>query len=226
MEYTKNAKSIADIILMLQSRGLVISDTDKAADLLKKVSYFRFAAYLRPLEIDKDAHTYKPGAKFETAASLYHFDASLRMLVFSSFQSLEIASFGILTKFYFNFADSKAKKVVAREFNLPQHEILESWLRAINSLRNCCAHHNRIWNRNFAEMPQLPRKLNGSWLSDFSIPTYRLFAILSCTVYCLNAVSPDNTFVKDFKALLAAHPEVDVNAMGFPAAWQNEPLWK
>ena len=42
-----NAKSIIDIILMLQSRGLVISDTDKAADFLKKVSYFRFAAYLR-----------------------------------------------------------------------------------------------------------------------------------------------------------------------------------
>ena len=297
MEYTKSAKSIADIISMLQSRGLVISDTDKAADFLRKVSYFRFAAYLRPLEIDKDAHTYKPGAKFETAASLYHFDASLRMLVFSSFQTLEIAlrsfmiqtftmqygpcwfsddhlvsnkfrhienlsnmvqeldrtkedfikdhftkygkdsfppawktlelaSFGILTKFYFNFADSKAKKLVAREFNLPQHEILESWLRAINSLRNCCAHHNRIWNRNFAEMPQLPRKLKGNWLTDFSIPTYRLFAFLSCTVYCLNSVQPDNTFVKDFKALLAAHPEVDVNAMGFPAAWQNEPLWK
>ena len=47
MEYTKSAKSIIDIILMLQSRGLVISDTDKAADFLKKVSYLRFAAYLR-----------------------------------------------------------------------------------------------------------------------------------------------------------------------------------
>ena len=91
MEYTKSAKSIIDIISMLQSRGLVISDPDKAADFLKKVSYFRFAAYLRPLEIDKDAHTYKAGAKFETAASLYHFDASLRMLVFSSFQTIEIA---------------------------------------------------------------------------------------------------------------------------------------
>lgn len=60
MEYTKSAKSIIDIILMLQSRGLVISDTDKAADFLKKVSYFRFAAYLRPLEIDKDAPPINP----------------------------------------------------------------------------------------------------------------------------------------------------------------------
>ena len=53
MEYTKSAKSITDIISMLQSRGLIISDTDKAMDFLSKVSYFRFAAYLRPLEIGK-----------------------------------------------------------------------------------------------------------------------------------------------------------------------------
>lgn len=91
MEYTKSAKSITDIISMLQSRGLVISDTDKAADFLKKVSYFRFAAYLRPLETDKVAHVYKPGVRFATAASLYQFDANLRMLVFSSLQTLEIS---------------------------------------------------------------------------------------------------------------------------------------
>lgn len=45
-------------------------------------------------------------------------------------------------------------------------------------------------------------------------------------LYWLNSIQPDNTFVKDLKAILAVHPEVDVNAMGFPAAWQNEPLWK
>lgn len=37
-------------------------------------------------------------------------------------------------------------------------------------------------------------------------------------LYWLNSIQPDNIFVKDFKALLAVHPEVDVNAMGFPAA--------
>ncbi len=261
------------------------------------MSYFRLAAYLRPLEADKETHSYKPGAKFETAQSLYKFDADLRMLVFTSIQSLEIAlrsfiiqnftmqygpgwfsdehlvinkfrhtenlsnlvqeldrtkedfihdhyakygrnsfppawkslelaSFGILTKFYFNFADTKAKKQVARMFNLPQHEVLESWLRAINDLRNCCAHHNRIWNRNYSAMPQLPRKLSGNWISNFDTPTYRLYAVTCCILHCLNAIEPSNTFVQDFKALLTAHPEVDTAAMGFPDNWQTEPLWK
>ena len=297
MEYTKTAKSIPDIVSMLQSRGLVISNMDQATDYLKKVSYFRLAAYLRPLESDKEAHTYKPGAKIETALSLYKFDADLRMLVFESIQSLEIAlrsfiiqiftmqygpcwfsdehlvankfrhienlsnlvqelgrtkedfihdhyakygrdgfppawkslelaSFGILTKFYLNFADTKAKKQVARMFNLPQHEVLESWLRAINDLRNCCAHHNRIWNRNYSAMPQLPRKLGWKWISDFNTPTYRFYAVICCMLYCLNAIEPANSFVQEFKALLSAHPEVDIAAMGFPSNWQAEPLWK
>ncbi|MBQ9475425.1 MAG: Abi family protein [Bacteroidales bacterium] len=297
MAYTKTAKSIPELISMLQSRGLIISDIDQATDYLKKVSYFRLAAYLRPLEADKETHSYKPGAKFETAQSLYKFDADLRMLVFSSIQSLEIAlrsfiiqnftmqygpgwfsdehlvinkfrhtenlsnlvqeldrtkedfihdhyakygrnnfppawkslelaSFGILTKFYFNFADTKTKKQVARMFNLPQHEVLESWLRAINDLRNCCAHHNRIWNRNYSAMPQLPRKLSGNWISNFDTPTYRLYAVICCILHCLNAIEPSNTFVQDFKALLTAHPEVDTAAMGCPDNWQTEPLWK
>ena len=39
------------------------------------------------------------------------------------------------------------KKLVAREFNLPQHEVLESWMRSLSALRNQCAHHARLWNR-------------------------------------------------------------------------------
>ena len=76
------------------------------------------------------------------------------------------------------------------------------------------------------DSPQLPRKMSGPWLTKFNFPTFRLYAALSCIAYWLNAVQTDNTFVKEFKTLLAAHPEVDVNAMGFPDAWQNEPLWK
>lgn len=27
-------------------------------------------------------------------------------------------------------------------------------------------------------------------------------------------------------ALLADYPSIDINAMGFPNGWENEPLWK
>jgi len=38
---------------------------------LGEVSYFRFAAYLRPMEADKQTHQFKPGSTFENAVALY-----------------------------------------------------------------------------------------------------------------------------------------------------------
>lgn len=143
-----------------------------------------------------------------------------------SWKTLELASFGCLTKLYFNFSETKAKKKIARSFGIPQHDIIESWMASLNALRNACAHHERVWNRSMSMWPQLPAKLSGTWITNVSVPKNRLYAAITCMLYWLNSIQPDNTFVKDFKALLAAHPEVDVNAMGFPAAWQNEPLWK
>ncbi|MBR3501213.1 MAG: Abi family protein [Bacteroidales bacterium] len=296
MNYFKIAKSIPDLIVMLKHRGLAVEDDVKAAEFLKSVSYFRLAAYLRPLEKDKQSHSYKAGSSLDTAIALYQFDSRLRMLIFSAIQTIEIAlrssiiqvfteqhgpfwyleerlaankfnyaenlnnlaqeldrskedyikehylkygkesfppawkalelaSFGRLSKLFFNFSDNKAKKKVAKSFSLPQHEVLESWMRSVGGLRNRCAHHNRLWNSNLTDMPQLPRKMPGVWLTNFDFPAYRVYAALSCVAYWLNAIKKDNCFIPDFKELLVRHPEVDVSAMGFPKQWEAEPLW-
>jgi hypothetical protein len=41
------------------------------------------------------------------------------------------------------------RKMVARAFGYDQ-TVLVSWFRAVNDLRNKCAHHNRTWNANMA----------------------------------------------------------------------------
>ena len=51
--YTKQPLSIADQIARLKAQGLVINDEELAAKTLGEISYFRFAAYLRPMEADK-----------------------------------------------------------------------------------------------------------------------------------------------------------------------------
>ena len=54
---------------------------------------------------------------------------------------------------------------VARQFNLPQHEVLESWMRSVTVLRNCCAHHSRLWNRYLSYAPQMNASLRGAWVN-------------------------------------------------------------
>lgn len=45
-------------------------------------------------------------------------------------------------------------------------------------------------------------------------------------VYWLNSIFTDNTFVTDFKQLLARHQSVNPHLLGFPYNWEQEPLWK
>ena len=38
-------------------------------------------------------------------------------------------------------------------------------------------------------------------------------------------ITPNNDMKAKIDALLSAYPSIDINAMGFPNGWENEPLW-
>ena len=85
-------------------------------------------------------------------------------------KALEVTSFGTLSKLFCNINDNGLKKKIAREFNLPQHLILESWVKCAVTLRNSLAHHARVWNRNFPIMPQLNGSFRGNWIVNMDFP--------------------------------------------------------
>lgn len=141
-------------------------------------------------------------------------------------KTLEVISFGTLSKLFNNFADSDVKNNVAIDFHLPQFLVLESWLECLTSLRNYIAHHARIWNRRFPQKPELLRSSSYPWITNKNVLPFKLYPILCCIVYWLNAIDPKNTFVADFKTLLMKYPTVNPIQMGFPISWENEPLWR
>jgi len=143
-----------------------------------------------------------------------------------AWKTLEITSFGTLSKLYCNLSDTAVKKQIAHDFGLPQHVYLESWTKCIAVLRNCCAHHVRIWNRRFPLKPQLPHRLSGAWIGKAQTEQVKLYAQLCCLIYLQNVIHPDNTFRTTLLRLLEAHPNVDVRAMGFPEGWQEEAIWQ
>ena len=143
-----------------------------------------------------------------------------------AWKMLELVSFGCLTKLYRNFADTSVRKRIARSFGVSKTEALESWMIAINVLRNHCAHHARVWNRVFTMMPQLPPALEKPWINVAGIVPTTPYALFCCIAYWLNAIDASNTFVQEFKTFLAKYPTVDAAAMGFPVRWQQEPLWQ
>lgn len=143
-----------------------------------------------------------------------------------AWKTLEVSSFGTLSKLYCNLLDVKLKKEIAREFGLPQHIYLESWIKSLSVLRNCIAHHARLWNRKFPWKPQLPKKLSSAWINNTAIQQEKLYSQLCCINYLLNGFDNSIQFSSKIQLLLEQYPNIDISAMGFPERWREEPLWK
>lgn len=54
----------------------------------------------------------------------------------------------------------------------------------------------------------------------------RVFFTLCILKHFVDMIRPQNTFKHGLMALLEKYPMVDTRAMGFPASWQDEPLWR
>ncbi|MDR6966587.1 abortive infection bacteriophage resistance protein [Flavobacterium arsenatis] len=75
----------------LQERGLQIPNVAKATHLLESISYYRLSGYWYPLLADKENHTFKESATFDTAFNLYCFDRELRVLIIQELEKIEVS---------------------------------------------------------------------------------------------------------------------------------------
>jgi abortive infection bacteriophage resistance protein len=146
-----------------------------------------------------------------------------------AWKTLEITSFGSLSKLYGNLKPNvKSKDRIAAELNTVNHTFLPSWLLSIAQIRNICAHHGRLWNRNLPGRPNLLPKPPAPWLNNVPPANERhmLYVHVCCMKYLLDVVSPGHHYKVRLSDLLHKYPNVDLNALGFPADWEGEPLWR
>lgn len=141
-----------------------------------------------------------------------------------SWMTFEISSFGTLSKMYNWLKAGYMRRQVATFYGLSD-TVMTSWLHSIVYVRNICAHHGRLWNKQMSINAVTPRNLS---LPFINIPndTKKLYYIISIILYFLQTINPNNTFVYRFKSLIQEYPNIDLSAMGFPAGWHQEGLWK
>ena len=143
-----------------------------------------------------------------------------------SWKTLEVTTFGLLSRLYSNFADPTAKHVVARSLGIRHYLILRSWMVSLATLRNYCAHHARVWNRLFPVPPTIPADMPSAWINNQTFSANKIYPQLCCIAYWLRGIDSQCTFTADMKALLAKYPTVSPTAMGFVQGWEREPLWQ
>jgi abortive infection bacteriophage resistance protein len=137
----------------------------------------------------------------------------------------ETVTLGVLCNTYNNLKSKAIQKKIAGYFSL-SIPVFSSWIMILANLRNLCGHHVRIWNK---ENPLVPAPLKSPafpWIDSSTTDLKRIYYRICIIKYLLFTVSPNNTFTQKLESLLTEYPTIDIQAMGFPADWQSEPLWK
>lgn len=85
----KPPKTIDEQISLLKSRNIIIENTESSKNFLENNNYYRLMGYA--FQFKKDEDSYIPDTKLSTIIGIYDFDKSLRQIIISLLEDLEIS---------------------------------------------------------------------------------------------------------------------------------------
>lgn len=135
----------------------------------------------------------------------------------------EVMSLGTLSQLYKGMLNDD-KKLVSVKFNL-HHKRMGDWLHTLTYVRNVCAHHGRLWNRELSIRPDQSK--DAIWLAPITPTNTRIFYILLMLRHMLRAVSLGNGWSVNTANLIRPVAENPLwrHAMGMPDNWEGHPVW-
>lgn len=136
----------------------------------------------------------------------------------------EVISLGLLSRLYNNLKPMPTRRAIADVYRVDQ-KVLESWLHHLCLVRNTCAHHNRLWNREFTITPELPRSKPAGLQVQCQSGSRKLYNTLVILLYMMDLIAPAHHWRCRLKSLLKVHA-VPVAAMDFPDGWTRLPIWR
>lgn len=92
----RKAKPLKEQVDLLQKRGMIINDTEKARRILLEIGWYRMSFYWFPFETTypnrfTEKHSFRQGTRFEDALMLYAFDFNMRHTLMMPIERIETA---------------------------------------------------------------------------------------------------------------------------------------
>ncbi|MDA8283222.1 MAG: Abi family protein [Actinomycetota bacterium] len=144
--------------------------------------------------------------------------------------AIEVMDFGDISRLIWGMSEEHAEPV-AEALNLYTVKALVSWSRAMNHLRNLCAHHQRLWNRELTVQPSAARGPLRAFFAQIDGEErlwQRPYAALLVLAYLHEQVVPGSAWPQVLGAhlqRLPVSPGVNHGEMGAPDAWHAHPAW-
>lgn len=140
----------------------------------------------------------------------------------------EILDFGGMSTLYSGLKQSHRDQI-AESFGFEKDgrgdgPALATWMKNLNYIRNTCAHHARLWNKNMAvqgsDVSGIPDLLHADPAKD------RLYASLAVVGYLLLHIDPKASWREEVRDFLQGNSGLaDLAKMGFPTDWDKERVW-
>lgn len=142
----------------------------------------------------------------------------------------EVWDFGTMSTLFSGMRETE-QDAIAIQYGVRNGRVFASWMRSLNYLRNVCAHHSRLWNRNIIDQPRLPSATDMPWVAPFEANDHaraRCFLLLMITRQLMGVINPRSSWPMRLKQHLQAfpdlsHPGLNLSGMGAPAGWEALP---
>lgn len=143
---------------------------------------------------------------------------------------VELMTMGHLSKWFSNIKARNDRQAISRIYGLDE-KILTSFCHHLTPIRNYCAHHARLWNRDFTVLMTLPNNGRTELINSLNIPAAnqqpnrKIYNTLVMLVHLMDVINPSHHWKLRLIDLIDRH-QVDVSRMGFPSDWKNRDIWK
>ena len=132
-----------------------------------------------------------------------------------SWMVVEVVPFSRWSSIFKWLKQRSDKKALGDLYGL-QWETLASWIHAVSYVRNLCAHHSHLWNKDFTITPSFADH------PSFGVTNNTRFYAQSVVLnHFMKRISPNTRWGQRLLRFIEAHPYIDPMAMGFSKWVQN-----
>lgn len=134
---------------------------------------------------------------------------------------VNVMDFGMVVTLY-KGAPVSIRHQIANDLGVSA-KVLDSWLVTINTVRNICAHHGRLWNRIIGNPPMIPHAKE--WHIPYEVKNDKIFGSLTVLSYLLEKVAPATSWRERLLDLVESLSVRNQVRMGFTEGWKDCPIW-
>ena len=133
----------------------------------------------------------------------------------------EVMSFGQFSRWYED-TGRQIRRDIARHYSVDE-KILTSLLRHLVRVRNICAHHERLWDRDLQSTFTIPKRLGDDRKASrfFNLQdSHKIYNVLVVVVYLMERINPLAGWRKRLTTLLDEYERLPRGSMGLPPDWR------